>query len=207
MKTLKLLPALLLTLLLAVNAWGTDDANISAASNAVNCLTQFYSAVAELPEMAHGNGKAMKYKTTLAYIQENKATVISAIVRAKGGYDIARADQIIHSMIDKSASGLGYTTTPPMATEEMYYDKITKHRYIKKDVNTYAEYTRKGAFFKNVSSCQPHLAKSPYVHPVEGDCYFLYVKPAPEIKQHIILPVKENHPEGWFLEKALVAFD
>jgi len=39
MKTLKLLPALLLTLLLAVNAWGTDDVNISAASNAVNCLT------------------------------------------------------------------------------------------------------------------------------------------------------------------------
>jgi len=207
MKPLKVFQALLLTLLLAVNAWGTEEADISAASNTVNCLTQFYSSMAQLTDMATGNGKALKYKTTLAYIQGNKASVISAIVRARAGEDIARADGIIQGMIQKNASSPDYRRIQPTATEEMYYDKITKHRYIKKDVNTYAEYTRKGAFFKNVSSCQPHLAKSPYVYPVKENCYFLYVKKAPEIKQQIALPARENHPEGWFLEKAMVSID
>jgi len=163
--------------------------------------------MAELPEIAHGNGKAMKYKTTLAYIQDNKAAVISAIVRARSGYDIARADQIIHSMSQKNASCPGYTTSQPVATEETYFDQKTGHRYVKIDVNTYAEYTRKGEFFKNVSASQPHLAKSCYVHPVEGDCYFLYVKQDLTTKKCMTLPVKARHPEGWILEKALVSLN
>jgi hypothetical protein len=207
MKVFKLLTALVLTLFLAGNAWAGDDVDMSAASNAVTCLAQFYSAMAELPDINTGKTARLDCKKNMIFISNNREMLIKCIAGAKAGYDIARADQIIQSMRQKSATGLEYTTTLPRATWEAYYDETTKHRYVKINNDTYAEYTRKGCFFKNISSSQPRLAKSRYIHPIDEDSFFLYMKQSTEANQYLTLPFKEPHPIGWRLEKVLVSLD
>jgi len=207
MKVFKLLTALVLTLFLACNAWADDDVDISAASNAVTCLTQFYSAMAELPNINRGKTARLDCKKNLIFIMDNREMIIKDIARAKEGYDIAKADQIIQNMCQKNATGLGNTSTLPKATGEVYFDEAAKHRYVKINNDTYAEYTRKGCFFKNVSSSQPHLAKSQYIHPINEDNFFLYVKHRTELNKYLTLPCKEPHPIGWGLQEVLVALD
>ncbi|SMC83977.1 hypothetical protein SAMN02746065_11241 [Desulfocicer vacuolatum DSM 3385] len=207
MKVFKFLTALMLSLFLAGNAWSDDDIDISAASNAVLCLTQFYSVMAEFPNINMGDTGRMDCKKILIFIISNRDMIIEDIARAKAGYDIARADQIIQNSFYKSATTFGNTTTLPKAMGSVYYDEASKHKYVKINNATYAEYTRKGYFFKNVSSSLPHLVKSQYIHLINEDNFFLYVKKRGGINQYLTLSCKEPHPIGWGLKKVLVPID
>lgn len=92
------------------------------------------------------------------------------------------------------------------AIEDIYVDLATMHRYIKNTDGTYSEYNRKGEFFQIVSPDLPLLTTRPHVIPITGNCYLLYVKKqmSPQTLSMTLKPAKESHPEGWFLEKALV---
>ncbi len=92
------------------------------------------------------------------------------------------------------------------ATEDIYVDLATMHRYIKNPDGTYCEYDRKGKLLKTVSSELPLLTGRPHVTPLTSHCYLLYVKKQKSGPDHpvTVKPAKDPHPEGWFLEKALV---
>ena len=92
------------------------------------------------------------------------------------------------------------------ASAEGYVDLVTMHRYIKNSDRTYDEYTRKGEFLKTVPADLPLLLERSHVVPVPKNCYFLYVKKRPLRKDQamVLKSAPESHPEGWFLEKALV---
>lgn len=90
---------------------------------------------------------------------------------------------------------------------ERYIDVRTGHLYVKRIDGRYDEFTRKGNFFKTVPADLPLLLKGGSVYPVPGKGYLLYSK-----KRHLpdarfkVLPAKAPHPQGWFLETALVDF-
>ncbi|ACN17325.1 FAD-dependent oxidoreductase family protein [Desulforapulum autotrophicum HRM2] len=208
MKPFKTLAVFVLILFMTGNCWAGDHGGMSAASTAVTCLTQFYSAMAELPDIDREKLTRSDCKKILAFIMDNREMIIKDVARAGAGYQIARVDQIIQSMRRKSETGLGYSAVEvPRVTGETYYDEVTNHRYVKVDKDTYAEFTRKGAFFKNVPASQPHLVKSLYVHPINSDGFFLYAKQHPGKKEYLTLPAKASHPAGWYLERAFVALD
>lgn len=208
MKPFKLLAVFVLTLFMTGNCWAGDHGSMSAASTAVTCLTQFYSAMAELPDIDAEKLTRSDCKNILAFIMDNREMVIRDVARAGAGYQIARVDEIIQSMRRKSETCFGSSAVEVLrVTGKTYYDEITNHRYVKVDNDTYAEFTRKGVFFKNVSASQLHLVKSPYVHPIDSDGIFLYVKQNPGKKEYLTRPAHASHPEGWCLNRAFVALD
>lgn len=93
-----------------------------------------------------------------------------------------------------------------IATEEIYIDVATMHRYIKNPDGNYSQYNRKGEFFQIVSPDLPLLTTRAHVIPVKKDCYLLYVNKQPSTRDNpmTLKPAEEPHPKGWFLEKALV---
>ncbi len=107
---------------------------------------------------------------------------------------------------DQKEKKCGQTLTQNKATEDIYVDMATMHRYIKNPDGTYCEYDRGGKFLRNVSSELPLLTKRTHVIPVRSHCYLLYVKKPGLDSAHpvTIKPAGEPHPDGWFLEKALV---
>ncbi|MFO7910976.1 MAG: hypothetical protein R6V15_02325 [Desulfotignum sp.] len=100
------------------------------------------------------------------------------------------------------------TQTPghDIAIEDIYIDLATMHRYVKNPDDTYTEYNRRGSFFKIVSPELPLLTTRPHVVPIKGNCYLLYVNKqmAGQALPMTLKTANESHPEGWFLEKALV---
>lgn len=97
------------------------------------------------------------------------------------------------------------STLQNTATEDIYVDLATMHRYIKNPDGTYCEYDRRGKLLKTVSSQLPLLTKRPHVIPVNSHCYLLYVKDLLDPKHPVtIKPAAEPHPDGWILERALV---
>ncbi|MDT8379131.1 MAG: hypothetical protein RQ739_09600 [Desulfotignum sp.] len=107
---------------------------------------------------------------------------------------------------DQEEKKCGQTLTQNKATEDIYVDMATMHRYVKNPDGTYCEYDRTGKFLQTVSSELPLLTKRPHVIAVRSNCYLLYAKKPGLDTDHpvTIRPAGEPHPEGWFLEKALV---
>jgi hypothetical protein len=93
-----------------------------------------------------------------------------------------------------------------IAIEDIYVDLATMHRYVKNPDGTYSQYDRKGEFFQIASPDLPLLTTRSHVVPIKGNCYLLYVKKqmAAQALPMTLKPANESHPEGWFLEKALV---
>jgi hypothetical protein len=93
-----------------------------------------------------------------------------------------------------------------IATQNIYVDLVTLHRYIKNPNGTYNQYNRKGDFFQIVSAELPLLTNRSHVIPVKEDCYLLYVKKQLSDKNPLMTlrPAMEFPPEGWFLETVLV---
>lgn len=207
MKLFKLLATLYLTFFLPGNAWTGSDVELSAASKVVTCLEKFYFTMAELPKVNTEKNTCPDNKKNAIFIKNNREMLIKEIAGANAGYDITRADRIIQSMRQQNTTDFEYRNNSTRATGKAYYDEATKHKYIKLNDKTYLEYTRKGFFFKDVSSSQPHLAKSPYIHPIDEDNFFLYVKQSVEKKKYLTLPYKTPHPAGWCLEKVFVSLD
>jgi hypothetical protein len=92
------------------------------------------------------------------------------------------------------------------ASEEIYVDLATMHRYVKNPDSTYSEYNRRCEFFQIVSPDLPLLTTRPHVVPIKGNCYLLYVKKQATEQNPLMTlkPANESAPEGWFLEKVLV---
>ena len=207
MNFFKLLTALYLTFFVPTSAWTSEDVDLAAASNAVMCLETFYFTMAELPKVNTKKNACPDNKKNAIFIKKNREMLIKEIAGANAGYDISRANRIIQNIRQKNTTDFEYRSNSTRATGKAYYDTSTKHKYIKLNDKTYLEYTRKGCFFKIASSSQPHLAKSPYIRPINKDNFFLYVKQSVEKKQYLTLPCNIPHPAGWCLEKIFVALN
>lgn len=92
------------------------------------------------------------------------------------------------------------------ATADVYVDLVTMHRYVKNADGNYAEYCRKGTFIKTVPAELPLLTSRSHVKAVPDNCYLLYVKKQSSGTEDkmVLKTLPDPHPEGWFLEKALV---
>ncbi len=90
---------------------------------------------------------------------------------------------------------------------DAYFDAFTGHKYIKVDNNTYAEYSQKGKFLKNVPSDLPLLVKSSNIYPIPNNGYILYEKASCGISEHKSLSKDTDHPKGWKAKKILVSLN
>ncbi|MCD4722555.1 MAG: hypothetical protein K8S13_22265 [Desulfobacula sp.] len=113
----------------------------------------------------------------------------------------------IENLYKISTKHLPYTKLEPCVTGNGYFDTLTGHRYIKKDDNTYTEYTKKGKFLKTVASDQPLLNKRRSVYPITRDSYVLYEKFSDGKIIYLSLPGLEAHPKGWKANKILVSLN
>lgn len=197
-----------LIILLAHPGWCFEDSHHLAAKESVNCLLSYYSGMAEIQKSDPSVGNGQDFARILAFIKDNRSSIISSVGEMKSSGTIAEVDRFIMDLCNKTISGLGYSFGGSEATGAAYYDEATGHTYIKKYDGAYAEYNRKGAFFRMVPSTQPHLAGSRYVHPMGDDCYLLYVRIEADGKNYKVLPSGKAHPrDGWLIEKALVSID
>ena len=95
-----------------------------------------------------------------------------------------------------------------VATATAYFDTATGHCYVKEQNGQYAEFNRKGKFFRYVSAKQTHLATNADVHPIPKGAYKLYTKHIDCLKKaYKVLPCHQRHPEGWRVEKLLLSID
>lgn len=78
---------------------------------------------------------------------------------------------------------------------------------MKIDNNTYAEYSQKGIFLKNVPSDLPLLIESSNIHPIPNDGYVLYEKASFGEVEYKFLLKKISHPKGWKAKKILVSLN
>lgn len=199
----------LLLLTLVSTGWCSEERRYSAAVESVDCLVRYYSKLENISAGMDTIKARVDYTALLDYARKNHSRIIQAVYAADAGRDISRADRIFRELSGSRASGHAYNRTTPLeATGNAYYDRITGHTYIKKYDGAYAEYNRKGSFFRMVPSTQPHLAGSTYVHPITDDTYLLYTKNTEKGKTYLLLPSGTAHPcEGWALEKALCSMD
>lgn len=96
-------------------------------------------------------------------------------------------------------------TAEANAKATSYFDAATGHRYLKICDNTYAEYTKKGEFFRTVPSDLPRLNETRCIHPITRNCYILYKKRLNGKIQYLSLPGFDAHPEGWKSDKILIS--
>jgi hypothetical protein len=92
-------------------------------------------------------------------------------------------------------------------SHDAYFDSFTGHKYIKLDASTYAEYSQKGVFLKEVPSDLPLLAKRSNIHPIPNDSYILYEKASCGVAKHKFLSKSNDHPKGWKAKKVFVSMN
>ncbi len=88
-----------------------------------------------------------------------------------------------------------------------YFDIATGHKYIKIDSSSFAEFSKKGEFLKNVPSTLPLLLKSQKIQPIPMNSYILYEKAFSGASKQKILPTNYSHPKGWKAKRILVALN
>lgn len=115
--------------------------------------------------------------------------------------------KIIFTMCFLFAASVSICFGGERAHHDSYFDAYTGHKYIKIDVNTYAEYSKRGEFIKNVSSDLPLLTKSSNIHPITSDSFILYERLSQGSSNQQLLPGQKNHPDGWKATKLFVAIN
>ncbi len=115
---------------------------------------------------------------------------------------------VIFLVIGFSVSAFCCETAKSTAQHDAYFDSATGHKYIKNANSTYNEYSKKGKLLKDAVPCtQPHLSKSPYILPIEKNCYILYEKTGAPGKNQLVLPATSKHPDGWRSRKLFYSSD
>jgi hypothetical protein len=100
-----------------------------------------------------------------------------------------------------------YSANDPAATSQMYFDTRTGHKYIKTEVNSYAEYSKKGKYLKTVPSNLPLLVNNRGIHPITQKTFILYKKGRGEKKGFLLRPGSQEHPAGCECVSALVSVE
>ena len=90
---------------------------------------------------------------------------------------------------------------------DIYFDSFTGHKYVKLNAVTYAEYSKKGTFLKNVPAELPVFTEYDHVYPIGTEDYILYEKSNGSSAKQKLLPGKNSHPKGWRAEKLFLAIN
>ncbi len=93
------------------------------------------------------------------------------------------------------------------AHHKVYFDASTGHKYIKIDVNTYAEYSKRGKYLKNVPSDLPLLIHRSNILHITDESYILYEKTSNGSLNQKLIKGHNSHPEGWNAKKLLVSLN
>ena len=88
-----------------------------------------------------------------------------------------------------------------------YFDMATGHKYVKLDSTTYAEFSKKGEFLKNVPSNLLLLINSSNIYPIPDKSYILYERAAVGTSDHKLIPNEMDHPKGWKAKKICVSLN
>ncbi len=207
----KIILMLILSLFIFVFcAWGADSIREAASKASLNGLIQYYSEMAEVEKNFDSTRETHGSQSMLQFIINNKDEILAVIGDSDAGLDIVKTHEVINRLYNcqKTHNTPGSSSALRLeATADQYFDKITKHRYVKNIDGTYGEYNKKGEYFRTVPADLPHLVKSRYVIPITDACYLLYSKKNHlEPKGCIALRAGEAHPDGCYLEKALVDY-
>ena len=190
-------------------AWSADSIREAASKASLNSLIQYYSEMAKVEKNFDSTMESRESQSMLQFILNNKEGILAVMDDSDACLDIVKTHEVINRLYNcqKTHNTPGSSSALRLeATADQYFDKITKHRYVKNIDGTYGEYNKKGEYFRTVPADMPHLAKSRYVIPITDFCYLLYSKKNHlEPKRCIALRAGEPHPDGCYLEKALVA--
>ncbi|WP_022666442.1 hypothetical protein [Desulfospira joergensenii] len=168
-------------------------------------LIRYYSAKAAVEKEFGMSEDYLAIQGVHRFLLDKKAQLAS-ILKTSGKalpFDVANR-RALHCYINWSQDQSSATAVSH-ADKAMYLDFRTKHLYVKKTDGSFDEFTRKGAFFKNVPADHPLLLTGKSVYPVSEDSYLLYSK-----KKHLpdqtfmVQSAQAPHPEGWAMENALV---
>ena len=171
-------------------------------------LMRYYSAKAAVEKEFGMSVDCQTNQTMHRFLVDQKAQ-LSAILKTKGkaiSFDEANR-VVLHCYInwskDQEMSAAG-----SRADKIRFLDFRTKHLYVKNSDGSFDEFTRKGAFFKNVPADHPLLLTGKSVYPVSEDSYLLYTrKKHLSDQEFLVQSVQASHPEGWAMENALVKLD
>ena len=191
----------------ALTGWAADDAKYSASSFSVNSIINYYVGMKHLKKTTPSLFEGVECEKKLKFILENKENLIQVVAKSGAFNDIAKVTHIVDTHYDNKNTIYGYSESKPFARGLSYYDSLTGHKYLKKDENTFQEFSRKGEYLKLVPSDQPHLAQSRYVHPIVEDGFILYSKNTNGKTSFLVKPKNAPHPKGWYLKNVLVSLD
>ncbi len=182
------------------------DASVNKLSiEAVDSILKYYSVGVELERIQKGeNQNTQKRNSICQFIKQNKKDIAQELVNSNGLENLGVAYDIVEKYLKKHAYH-GYTPEQTGVTAPSFYDTRTGHKYIRTQVGTYDEYTKKGRFFKTVQPVLPLLTKSMNVYAISSNNYILYKKQALDNSSYQFLPGSENHPNGWMTEKLVTS--
>lgn len=195
----------IIILTMAATGWCSDKTIYSASTITVDGIMSYYSSMANLKNLNQLTMDKNTYNGMYNYIKKNRKKIIMKVAETKNFNNLGRAAQIINGLYKNQNTFHPYSKLQLNATAQGYFDSITGHRYYKTGANTYAEYTKKGAFLKTVPSDQPLLTKSRNIHPITKNNYILYQKTTQGKKDYLALPGYKKHPTGWKADKVLLS--
>lgn len=184
---------------------GFDKPTYNYSTAAVDCILQYYSAMAEYEKAKKGTTPAVdRLKVTCKMIQENKKDIVHELMNSKGIDNIETVKEVVENYIKRNIHH-GYATNKKKVTGKLYFDTRTGHKYIRLLNGTYDEYTKKGRFFKNVNPDLPLLTRNSKVFNISMDSYILYKKPSTHQSPYLYLPGSDNHPDGWMADSLMTS--
>ena len=210
MKTGKMTVGLLMgVLLLAVFMFARAEAGEKSIYNASEAAYQgiltYYSSMTGLENA--GDGNPMDYKERASFLKENKEIIVSRIAGMNASGHLGDAHRVFENIYDSRLAYHPYTKDMSRCTAKEYIDTGTGYRYIRKGPDSYAEYSKRGKYLRDVADDLPLLTRSLRVMPIDyRSCYVLYEKYMDGQKVYLSLPATEEHPKnGWEAEKVLTA--
>ncbi|MCF8045295.1 MAG: hypothetical protein K9J83_05490 [Desulfarculaceae bacterium] len=200
-----LMGVLLVLSFIAAPASGEDRDGLEASVAAYEGILAYYSSMTGLENA--GQGGRMDYADRDSFLRENRETIVNRIARRKAFRHLGDAHQLFENMYEAKLAYHPYTKERTRCVAKAYIDTRTEQRYVRKGPDSYAEYSKRGEYLRDVPADLPLLNRSLRVIPVdERSCYVLYEKYTDGERTYLPLPADEEHPKnGWEAEKVLTA--
>ncbi len=200
-----LMGVLLVLFFMAAPVSGEDREGLDASAAAYEGILSYYSSMTGLENA--GQGSRMDYKDRESFLRKNREMIVNRIARMNAFVHLEDAHQVFENMYNARLAYHPYTSENSRCVAKAYIDTRTGHRYVRNGPNSYAEYSKRGEFLRNVADDLPLLTQSLRVVPLDDrSSYVLYEKYRDGQRVYLSLPADKEHPKnGWKAEKILTA--
>lgn len=197
----------LVFLIIFTSAWAgaEEKGGYDASKVAYEGLVSYYSSMSGLENI--GNKSRTDYKNREAFLLKNRDLIVDRIARMNAAGHLGEAHHVFENLYESKLAYHPYTKEKFQCSAKAYIDTRTGYRYIKNGQDSYAEYSKRGQYIREVPNDLPLLTRSLRVMPIDGrSCYILYEKYRDGKKVYMSLPADEEHPKnGWEAENVLTA--